>query len=563
MDDPNITIEEYIRLEEEKARRHGRTFNWQTAKFGKIKNYEDEDDCFIDFETEFPAMVFDNTLTAIPSEPTICPPNEHKIDFRISLDESDDEDYTIIFDENSFSGQALEKVAGMWRGRRAGPSRGHFIGRLAMPFGLASDEGLRGLQCMRTRNSNFPNNLNVTILRRRNKRRATNVVEPELRTIVEVAPMAERTMEDLLRAPTEGMNTTSRESFSETDKRIDKLADQISTLVEIVSKKVVTPATVKAVEESCITCGSAHACVGTDNAKITRKRSKPDKHKHGNGYSAQELEVSSKASTSGTLPSNTIPNPKGEMKAITTRSGVAYEGPSIPTNPSPKKVVEQETEETTDTKQTNFQGSTAHIQPPHPQKHANESIKMVNDTCEDSLKETNNLSSGSTTPISDFHPSLEFFETRKSLLERFIDEPALVCLPPPEDDDDGKGKAEVKNIAELTAKRQTRITPCLKNFKVIHKESIFHLNKTPQISLVFAITSALPTIKPKDSLIMGDEHLSTFSVEEIVPIPRESEDTFDNNKGCDLTFCDNNMIFSNPLFGSKDNLTSRDEEIIS
>ncbi|GJR43449.1 hypothetical protein Tco_1311552 [Tanacetum coccineum] len=44
------------------------------------------------------------------------------------------------------------------------------------------------------------------------------------------------------------------------------------------------------------------------------------------------------------------------MKAITTRSGVAYEGPSIPTNPSPKKVVERETEETTDKEQTNFQG---------------------------------------------------------------------------------------------------------------------------------------------------------------------------------------------------------------
>ncbi|GJY53173.1 hypothetical protein Tco_0444837 [Tanacetum coccineum] len=52
------------------------------------------------------------------------------------------------------------------------------------------------------------------------------------------------------------------------------------------------------------------------------------------------------------------------MKAITTRSGVAYEGPSIPTNPSPKKVVERETEETTDKEQTNFQGSTTHIQPP-------------------------------------------------------------------------------------------------------------------------------------------------------------------------------------------------------
>ncbi|GJS19782.1 reverse transcriptase domain-containing protein [Tanacetum coccineum] len=52
------------------------------------------------------------------------------------------------------------------------------------------------------------------------------------------------------------------------------------------------------------------------------------------------------------------------MKTMTTRSGVAYEGPSIPTNPSPKKVVERETEETTDKEQTNFQGSTAHIQPP-------------------------------------------------------------------------------------------------------------------------------------------------------------------------------------------------------
>ncbi|GJQ98353.1 reverse transcriptase domain-containing protein [Tanacetum coccineum] len=52
------------------------------------------------------------------------------------------------------------------------------------------------------------------------------------------------------------------------------------------------------------------------------------------------------------------------MKAITTRSGVAYEGPSIPTNPSPKKVVERETEETTDKEQTNFQGSTAQIPPP-------------------------------------------------------------------------------------------------------------------------------------------------------------------------------------------------------
>ncbi|GJY49950.1 hypothetical protein Tco_0439906 [Tanacetum coccineum] len=55
------------------------------------------------------------------------------------------------------------------------------------------------------------------------------------------------------------------------------------------------------------------------------------------------------ASTSGTLPSNTIPplNPKGikSLKAITTRSGVAYEGPSIPTNPSPKSRGNEKSEE--------------------------------------------------------------------------------------------------------------------------------------------------------------------------------------------------------------------------
>ncbi|GKE60466.1 hypothetical protein Tco_1510833, partial [Tanacetum coccineum] len=49
------------------------------------------------------------------------------------------------------------------------------------------------------------------------------------------------------------------------------------------------------------------------------------------------------------------------MKAITTRSGVAYEGPSIP---APKKVVERETEETMDKEKSNFQGSTAQIPPP-------------------------------------------------------------------------------------------------------------------------------------------------------------------------------------------------------
>nr|GEV52752.1 reverse transcriptase domain-containing protein [Tanacetum cinerariifolium] len=58
---------------------------------------------------------------------------------------------------------------------------------------------------MRTRNSYFRNNSSVTIPRRQNNRRTQNVVEPELCTIVEVAPIADnRTMKELHQAPTEG-----------------------------------------------------------------------------------------------------------------------------------------------------------------------------------------------------------------------------------------------------------------------------------------------------------------------------------------------------------------------
>nr|GEW98028.1 hypothetical protein [Tanacetum cinerariifolium] len=86
------------------------------------------------------------------------------------------------------------------------------------------------------------------------------------------------------------MNTASRENASKMDDRINKLADQISTLVDIFDKKVVTLAPVKAVEESC--------------------------------------------------------------------------------------VVERETEETTDKGKTNFQGSTAHIQPPVRKKATNQIEKF-------------------------------------------------------------------------------------------------------------------------------------------------------------------------------------------
>nr|GEW05381.1 reverse transcriptase domain-containing protein [Tanacetum cinerariifolium] len=338
---------------------------------------------------------------------------------------------------------------------------------------IKGDLGQNKMKCMRTRNSYFSNNSSITIPRRLNKSRAPNVVEPELRTIVEVAPMTDnRTMEELLQAPTEGygeaivipkintdhfeiktnllqlvqanlyhgfrrenphthINNFKRitltlkfrdvpndviklmmflyslegaarvwENASKTDDRIDKLADQILTLDDIVSKKVVTPVTVKAVEESCVTCGVPNNQVqqGFSNEFSSYKKANDQmmrnmqsqinslkgefKNEIQNTIKTQQTVLmeqqnafqnnlqnmlcgffKNQASTSGTLPSNTIPNLKGKMKAVATRSGVVYEGPSIPTKPSPKKVVERETGETTDKEQTNFEGSTAHIQP--------------------------------------------------------------------------------------------------------------------------------------------------------------------------------------------------------
>ncbi|GJV89922.1 reverse transcriptase domain-containing protein [Tanacetum coccineum] len=68
------------------------------------------------------------------------------------------------------------------------------------------------------------------------------------------------------------------------------------------------------------------------------------------------------SSGTGTLPSNTVTNPKEDLKGITTRSGVAYKGPTIPTT-SPK-VVERETEVTKDTMPPTNNGSTEDVQPP-------------------------------------------------------------------------------------------------------------------------------------------------------------------------------------------------------
>nr|GEY22506.1 reverse transcriptase domain-containing protein [Tanacetum cinerariifolium] len=74
---------------------------------------------------------------------------------------------------------------------------------------------------------------------------------------------------------------------------------------------------------------------------------------------------SASTSSSSTLPSNTIANPKSDFKAITTRSDVSYGGPQILPPPSfLPKVVENEPEATKDTVHPTNNGSTEDVQPP-------------------------------------------------------------------------------------------------------------------------------------------------------------------------------------------------------
>nr|GEX72049.1 reverse transcriptase domain-containing protein [Tanacetum cinerariifolium] len=235
---------------------------------------------------------------------------------------------------------------------------------------------------------------------RSNRRRVPNTVEPEIRTIEEIVPMADRTMEELLQAPTEGygeaivilkilaenfviktnllleawdgfkemlracphhgfseltqidtfynglteqdhdslnaaaggnrLNKTTREALKIIENK-SKVCDSRSKLnvsrVNTNSRHNVT------VEKTCVTCGGAHAyydCIATDS----------------------------------TLSSNTVPNPKGEIKAVTTRSGLAYEGLSIPTNFPFEKVDEQNTKQIMDKEHSNCPGGTTQVQPP-------------------------------------------------------------------------------------------------------------------------------------------------------------------------------------------------------
>ncbi|GJT29422.1 reverse transcriptase domain-containing protein [Tanacetum coccineum] len=106
---------------------------------------------------------------------------------------------------------------------------------------------------------------------------------------------------------------------------VSELKNVMKTML-IDKQKAQAPVPVKAVEKSYVTCGGAHSyrnCPATNDNFVNSN--------------------TASSSSSGSLPSNTVTNPKEDLKGITTRIGVAYQGPTIPTTSSPR-VVERRTE---------------------------------------------------------------------------------------------------------------------------------------------------------------------------------------------------------------------------
>ncbi|GKE99555.1 hypothetical protein Tco_0022906, partial [Tanacetum coccineum] len=153
---------------------------------------------------------------------------------------------------------------------------------------------------------------------------------------------------------------------------VAELKDMMKALLLDKKNQSPTPTPVKAVEESCVTCGVSkgdfQAYVKANDAVMRNMQTQGQNMQNQLTNLTDMLSkfvTSNTASTSGsgTLPSNTVTNPNEDLKSITTRSGVAYKGPTIPTTSSPK-VMEYETEVTKDTVPPTNNGSTKDVQPP-------------------------------------------------------------------------------------------------------------------------------------------------------------------------------------------------------
>nr|GEV97615.1 putative ribonuclease H-like domain-containing protein [Tanacetum cinerariifolium] len=145
-------------------------------------------------------------------------------------------------------------------------------------------------------------------------------------------------------------------------------------------------------------------------------------------------------------------------------------------------------------------------------------------------------------------------------------------------------KKELQYLEQI-ANLNSKPSQCSNSFYDDYEESTIPLNESiSKVPPSVTITPILSTKDPEDSLVMGDEELNTIhekesdefiksSVEDFVPIPSESKDTFESDNECDFPACDDLspidipegkfVTFSNPLFDLYDEFTSSNYESLS
>nr|GEY01412.1 reverse transcriptase domain-containing protein [Tanacetum cinerariifolium] len=273
-------------------------------------------------------------------------------------------------------------------------------------------------------------------------------------------------------------------------------------------------------------------------------------------------------STSGSrpLPSNTVANPKGELKAITTQSGLVLDGPSVPVPPpfinleEGKRVEETltnpELDEFTikpflrtaralidvhrkemvlrdgDERLTlNMRHDTSSYSN-QPQKESINMINIYDDLCEDYLKDlfaTNHLSvnltfssntdlsspkiinplSGSTTSSSPNH-----------LLEEFADELALITFPPGNDDIPFDIESDLREREYLLNHDPT------KEMDYILEDSVDESNLAdPNVNLVYTIPEMFTN---EHTLDYSSPPLYDDYDDDLVELESETDDAYDD-----------------------------------
>nr|GEU66658.1 reverse transcriptase domain-containing protein [Tanacetum cinerariifolium] len=271
----------------------------------------------------------------------------------------------------------------------------------------------------------FYNALNTTDQDSLNSAVGGNFLDKMPRECLKIIESKSRVRQSRSKAVIAKVSTSSSTPVVSSD--VAELKDMVRALLLDKKNQAPAPATVKAVEQSCVTYGGAHSyqnCPATDanvyheNIQAYVSQAAVTNFNQGNtnarppvvvnqirppGVSKADFESyvkdndavirnvqtqgqsmqnqltnltdmlskfvnanTASSSGSGTLPSNTVTNPKEDLKGITTRSGATYQGPMIPSSSSstPPKVVNRETEVTKDTVLPTYNGGTEVIHPP-------------------------------------------------------------------------------------------------------------------------------------------------------------------------------------------------------